>query len=365
MFVWIWTIRNIGTPEEVVQKLKELNISNVCLKYHDGNGGLQFRDAFLEYMPILKQNNIKVGAWGYNYFNYPEEEAALVIEALNNGADYYIFDGEVELEQGKKYQETDRVMQIVRQAFPNALLGYCPFPYVHYHEDYPYGAFEKYCDFVSPQCYSNEIGTDLGKCLDITIKDFDNYGYKLPVYPSIEGYKISYEDYNLMKQFDNWGVWVLDLMTDECKQWLKDNLQKPEDSSINQQYKMQIELEVTEEVEVKELPDQNAASIKTFHKGDKITAIDISEDGVFYLTTIGWVMKNSTKPINYPYPFCKEFFVRNDSTAVYDKPNGTKEIRSFKAGDKITSTNESTTEKWYQVIINGQEGWIKGEDLKI
>lgn len=362
MFVWIWTIKNLGTPEEVVQQLKELNISNVCLKYHDGNGGLQFKNAFLEYAPIFKQNNITVGAWGYNYFNYPENEAALVIEALSNGADYYIFDGEIELEQGRKIQETYKVMQMVRQAHPNALLGYCPFPYIHYHTDYPYEAFDKYCDFVSPQCYSNEIGTDLSNCLNITINDFNNYGFKIPVYPSIEGYKINYEDYNLMKQFDNFGIWVLDLMTDECKKWLKDNIQMTSEAA---KYKMQLELEVTEDVEVKETASLDAAVVKYFHKNDRITAIDISEDGLFYLTTIGWVWKNSTKPIDYSYAFCKEFFISNDNVLVYNAPNGTSVIKNFNKGDKVTSTNEAVTEKWYQVIINGQEGWINGKDLVV
>lgn len=166
MFLWIWNINTIGTPEQVLAKLNSLGVKDVCIKYHDGYSNSQFKTNFLKYCPVLKNGGIKVGAWGYNYFNYKDEEANLIIEALNRGADYYVFDGEGEIE-GKSAQ-TEYVLKKVRSAKPQAILAYAPFPYVSYHRTYPYAAFNNYCNYVSPQCYAHEIGTSLEACIQKT-----------------------------------------------------------------------------------------------------------------------------------------------------------------------------------------------------
>lgn len=214
MFLWIWNIDDLGTPEEVLAKINSLGIKDVCLKYHDGYGGSGFKANFLKYAPVLKNGGIKVGAWGYNYFNYTNQEADLIIESLNNGADYYIFDGEAEIEG--KFAQTEKVVSRVRNAKPNAILGYAPFPYVSYHPQYPYSIFNKYCNFASPQCYSYEIGTSLTACINKTLSDFKAAGLTLPIYPSFEAYKIS--DYSPINNYNfaNYGFWDLDEMSSTC-----------------------------------------------------------------------------------------------------------------------------------------------------
>jgi hypothetical protein len=211
MFLWIWNINSIGTPEQVLAQLNSLGVKDVCIKYHDGYSTSQFKDNFLKYYPVLKNGGLKVGAWGYNYFNYTDEEANLVIEALNNGADYYIFDAEGEIE-GKATQ-TQYVLNKVRSAKPQAVLGYAPFPYVTYHRTYPYEVFNEYCNFASPQCYAYEIGTSLQDCIQKTLYDFQNANLTLPIYPTFEGYKIG--DYSAKKiiilkctEYGTWKNWM-------------------------------------------------------------------------------------------------------------------------------------------------------------
>jgi len=92
MFIWIWKIEEVikkyGSIEKVISKLKELNILDVCIKYHEGSyaigGGINFRNDFLKYKSIFKENGFTVGSFGYNYFNNIGAESKLIIEALNN-----------------------------------------------------------------------------------------------------------------------------------------------------------------------------------------------------------------------------------------------------------------------------------------
>lgn len=216
--MWIWNINNLGSPETVLNRLNNLKIKDVCVKYHDGYGGTTFKANFLKYAPVLKNGGIRVGAWGYNYFNYINEEANLIIEALNNGADYYIFDAEGEVEG--KANQTEQVLKIVRNAKPNAILGYAPFPYVSYHDQYPYNVFENYCNFASPQCYAHEIGTSLRACIDKTLSDFKAAGLTLPIYPSFETYNIV--DYSPINDygFKNYGFWNLEEMDANCEAFI-------------------------------------------------------------------------------------------------------------------------------------------------
>lgn len=229
MFIWIWNIRSLGTPQQIVDRLKSLNCADVCIKYHDGSLGLNFKNDFIEYMPILKAQGIRVGAWGYNYFNYIDAEASLIKEALSKQADYYIFDGEGEIEG--KASQTEIVLQKVRATYPNAILGYAPFPYIKYHKSYPYKVFDKYCNFATPQSYSVSIGTTLDNCLKTTLQEFQNAELKLPIYPSIESYKVG--DYSPIKVFINYGVWNLDSIDFACESFLNVSpMNNPETKAI-------------------------------------------------------------------------------------------------------------------------------------
>lgn len=218
MFLWIWNIDSLGTPEEVLNRLNDLSAKDVCIKYHDGYGGSGFKTNFIKYAQVLKNGGIKVGAWGYNYFNYVDQEAGLIVEALNNGAEYYIFDAEGEVEG--KAARAEQVLQKVRSAKPNAVLGYAPFPYVSYHSQYPYSVFNKYCNYASPQCYAHEIGTSLKDCIDKTLSDFNAAGLNLPIYPSFEAYGI--DDYSVINNynFENYGFWDLDEMSAVCEAFI-------------------------------------------------------------------------------------------------------------------------------------------------
>lgn len=219
VFLWIWNIKNIGTPDVVISKLKDLNIDDVCIKYHDGRAPMNFKSDFLEYMPALKRAGIRVGAWGYNYFNSPDSEADLVIDSFRNGADYYIFDAEIEVEG--KVQQTENVLQQVRKSVPKARLGYAPFPYANLHSSYPYEVFDKYCDFASPQLYWQTIGDPVDISINKMVQSFKAKKLKLPIYPSIQSYKQQMDDYKkFCAMYKEFGLWDLDSMDSNCRSFL-------------------------------------------------------------------------------------------------------------------------------------------------
>lgn len=354
MFLWIWNIKDIGTPQEIINKLKTLNCNNVCIKYHDGSMALDFEDDFLEYMPILKAAGIKVGAWGYNYFNYPDAEASLIRCALFNGADYYIFDGEEEIEG--KSDQTENVLQQVRSAYPTANLGYAPFPYIKYHLNYPYKIFDKYCNFATPQSYSVAIGTSLDNCLKTTIQYFQETALNLPIYPSIEAYKVEY--YSPIKSFTNYGIWDLDSMDDGCAAFLAGQSDpavtlkpKPKENENIRQLQSNLSLLHIADLVVDGIQGPlTTAAIKRFQ-----TIMGLTIDGIVGPQTQGAISRILSR-ITISYG-SKDIVVRYIQWAVGDPvidgdygPNTMKYIKSFQFYHELVQDGIVGPKTWTQLI---------------
>lgn len=216
-FAWIWQLQDqvdkYGGIDNFISKLKSLGISNVCIKYHEGSspsgGGIAFKDDFLKYVKNFKDAGFTVGTWGYNYFNYPEAEADLIVDALDN-SDYYIFDPEVDV--AGKTDQAEQVCQLVRSKKPNAVIGYSSFPIATYHEDIPYSVFNKYCDFAAPQCYWGEMQWSMKDAVDTMLSSYKELGLDKPIYPVIQTYNMDYNDLidYLNYKFDCTGLWSVD-----------------------------------------------------------------------------------------------------------------------------------------------------------
>ena len=153
--------------DNLISELKSLGINNVCIKYHEGSNtigrGVNYRDAFFKYAKNFKDAGFKAGTWGYNYFNYVQDESDLIIEAPNN-SDYYIFDAEDTV--SGKISQAEKICELVRKSCPNERIGYSSLPIISYHEGIPYSVFNKYCNFASPQCYWGEMQLPINKYID-------------------------------------------------------------------------------------------------------------------------------------------------------------------------------------------------------
>jgi hypothetical protein len=228
MFMWIWkieeTIKKYGSIEAVISTLKELNIHDICIKYHEGSYAMgeriNYRSDFLKYEPIFKENGFTVGSFGYNYFNNIRSESSLIVEALNN-SDYYTFHAEIDVRN--KFAQTEEICKIIRGVHPKAKIGYSSFPIASYHTDIPYTVFNKYCDFTSPRCYFYEMRWTVQKCMDTMIGDYKRLRLNKPIYPSIEAYTLTKEQREQFEKYgyDKFGLWDLNLMDLHCAKWLK------------------------------------------------------------------------------------------------------------------------------------------------
>lgn len=230
MFIWIWQlekqVQKYGSIEGVINKLKSLNINDVCIKYHEGSSpigaGEDYRAAFLKYKDTFKAAGFRVGTWGYNYFNNVQAEANLIIEATRN-SDYYIFDPEVDV--SGKFNQAEQVCQIVRNAEPNATIGYSSFPIVSYHQDIPYSVFNRYCNFASPQAYWGEMQWSIQNCINKMLSDHKEYGLDKPIFPSLQTYKLDLASYEIFESmgFANYGAWSFDEIDNAAAQFISSN----------------------------------------------------------------------------------------------------------------------------------------------
>lgn len=229
-FVWVWQLQDqvnkYNGIDGLITHLRSLGISNVCIKYNEGSssagGGVDFRAAFLKYKNTLKAAGFEVGTWGYNYFNYPVQEANIINQALKN-SDYYIYDPEVDV--ANKVSQTQYVTSTVRAENPNAEIGYSSFPIASYHQDIDYADFNKYCDFASPQIYWGEMEWSPENAINRTLLDYKSLGLDKPIYPSVQSYKVSSNSYNIYKSygFGITGAWSLDEMNDTASQFISGN----------------------------------------------------------------------------------------------------------------------------------------------
>lgn len=230
MFLWIWklqeSVNKYGSINGLILKLRELNIKDICIKYHEGSGYIggstDYRADFLKYISDFKSNGFSVGTWGYNYFNNVEKEGNIIIEALTN-SDYYIFDPEVDV--SGKVNQAEQICSMVRGAHPRAIIGYSSFPIVSYHEDIPYSVFNKYCDFASPQVYWGEMQWSVNSCLDKMLEDHRNYGLDKPIYPSIQTYNCDLSSYEVFQgySFSVAGAWSFDEIDDTATRFISGN----------------------------------------------------------------------------------------------------------------------------------------------
>lgn len=196
--MWIWNVNrtNNGDVFGIIDQAHRMGLTGVLVKYHEGskpygrNGDgsrAEFQRDFRRVLPHLKKAGLSVGAWGYNYMDNPAGEAAMIKQAFEDGADWYCFDPEGEVERAPLSQ-TEECLQLVRTRYPGAYLGYAPFPISQYHRAYPYQLFDKYCNVSLPQVYWKAIGWPVDKTWGMMMEGFNQLKLQKPVAPIGQAY---------------------------------------------------------------------------------------------------------------------------------------------------------------------------------
>ncbi len=119
---------------------------------------------------------LKVFGYTRSYGANINGEIAIATNIMNNGADGYIIDAEIEWEglAGAPLKATN-LLQGIKNVFPNRFLGHAPMMYISLHSSFPYKQFGLFCDAVMPQAYWKEFGITATQCAADLDTEWNNF----------------------------------------------------------------------------------------------------------------------------------------------------------------------------------------------
>ncbi len=176
--MWIWYLSQSdgGNIAAIAAQAHAAGVGTVFVKSSDGS--TNFWSQFTpQLVAALHAQGLKVCAWQYVYGSYPLGEAELGARAVADGADCLVIDAESEYEgrygAAQRYIETLRAK--VGATYP---IGLASFPYVDYHESFPYSVFlgPGGAQFDVPQMYWKDIGTSVADVYVHTYEENLIYG---------------------------------------------------------------------------------------------------------------------------------------------------------------------------------------------
>ena len=177
-WVWIWNWKRCdeGDPDRVAERLKAAGCAGAIVKAHDGPNWFDQGQPWREIGPALKSHGLRVAGWGYLYGDDWQGEVDRAIETIQYGeADAYVLDVEAEFEGKETVAEA--VCQRIREGVgPDYPLYYSTFAIARYHRDFPYAAFERYCNGTLPQVYWNAFGSAFGGMAEAVAMTYEDYG---------------------------------------------------------------------------------------------------------------------------------------------------------------------------------------------
>ena len=181
MWIWYTSQSDGGSVASILAQAKAADVSTLFIKSSDGstNYWSQFSKQLVE---ELHSSGLKVCAWQYVYGTNPAGEANLGAEAVANGADCLVIDAEAQYEGHYAAAQTyiTDLRAKIGESYP---LGLASFPYVDYHESFPYSVFlgPGGAQFNAPQMYWHDIGTSVEAVFSHTYEE--NLIYGRPIVP--------------------------------------------------------------------------------------------------------------------------------------------------------------------------------------
>jgi hypothetical protein len=187
MWIWYVSASDGGSLPSIIAQAKADGVSTLFVKSSDGpeNYWSQFSP---ELVADLHNAGLKVCAWQFVYGNNPVGEAEMGAKAVSTGADCLVIDAEGEYEghyaAAQQYMETLRSK--VGASYP---IGLASFPYVNYHESFPYSVFlgPGGAQFNAPQMYWKDIGVSVAQIFEVTYEQ--NLIYERPIEPLGQTYE--------------------------------------------------------------------------------------------------------------------------------------------------------------------------------
>ena len=165
IFVWIWKIDEAkavcgGSLQGIVDKCKENGVSGLIVCANRGSVWFNDRKEFNRLRQLADKGNLAF--FGYGRFLGEDTLAEILraIEAIQDGADGFIFDMEIEYETKDGADRANAVVaNVKRWCEGNApeiveMLGYSSFGLPSGHPRFPTATLEESCAFSCPQWYT-------------------------------------------------------------------------------------------------------------------------------------------------------------------------------------------------------------------
>jgi peptidoglycan hydrolase-like protein with peptidoglycan-binding domain len=176
--MWIWYLSRSdgGSVTSIAKQAHAAGVTTLIVKSSDGstNYWSQFSS---QLVAAVHGAGLKICAWQYVYGTNPVGEADLGAQAVADGADCLVIDAEAEYEN--KYGAAQTYLSTLRAKIGAGYpLGLASFPYVDYHESFPYSVFlgPGGAQFNAPQMYWKAIGTSVGNVFVHTYEENLIYG---------------------------------------------------------------------------------------------------------------------------------------------------------------------------------------------
>lgn len=176
MWIWYVSASDGGSLPSIIAQAKAADVGTLFVKSSDGpeNYWSQFSP---ELVADIHNAGLKVCAWQYVYGNNPIGEAEMGAKAVSAGADCLVIDAEAEYEG--HYAAAQQYMETLRaKVGANYPIGLASFPYVNYHESFPYSVFlgPGGAQFNAPQMYWKDIGVSVAQIFAATYEQNLIYG---------------------------------------------------------------------------------------------------------------------------------------------------------------------------------------------
>ena len=158
MWIWYLSASDGGDLARIAAQAQAYGIKTLYVKSSDG--GSNFWSQFTpQLVAAVHALGLNICAWQYVYGSQPAAEAALGIRAIRDGADCLAIDAETEY-QGRYSAAQTYVEDLRAGAGASYPIGLASFPYIDYHETFPYSVFlgPGGAQYNAPQLYWHTIG---------------------------------------------------------------------------------------------------------------------------------------------------------------------------------------------------------------
>lgn len=172
---WIWNIPNCegGDPLKIASAAVQAGLTDVFVKVADGQvkfGIYDQVDVVPAVVAALKAVGIEVWGWQYVYGANPVGEEKIATTRIKElGLNRFIVNAEVEYKQAGYASRGETYLSRLKANNPGVTIGFSSYRFPHYHMEFPWATFFKYCDINIPQVYwleAHNAGSQAQTCID-------------------------------------------------------------------------------------------------------------------------------------------------------------------------------------------------------